>query len=790
MFFYLRRNLKLIFLLSIINLNFLLIKNSFCADIENLGSISSDRSHSGVINNSNNITNLTNKGSVNATGNFGYGIYTSANITNLTNNSGTISTSGRFGKGIYNYQSTITNLTNNIGTISTSGNYGNGIYNRGTITNLANSATISTSGSYGVGIYNHDRFTTTTLTNSGTISASGLYGNGIYNGVGATTTTLTNSGTVLTSNSYSDGIYNDGTITNLTNSGTISTPVNYGKGIRNIGTITTLNNSQGSGNNAGALTYRGNLPTNYNIIINSTSVYGRLSATSVTGTMTFGIYSGSTVSAGATYDNVLAGVSSLNLSSLLGTSQNCNWSLQMDAQSNYDLVISTCSTPPSSAPPSSRQTYNQTVTNSKLTTTASKFENMRTIGKNSVLTTKLDALSAAQLEEYLRKSQGLTKVKSNTQAIQSQSNFKTALSTITAPKSFSPAGRGPSPITNLTRTNVGNLTLADLKTNELYASIQPANFSSDDKLFNQASNQSGTNVLEFLKSNKNRDLISNDLKESGFFLRTFGSITNYAAINSDDNSYNNDSYGFFGGVQHKIDENLYQGYSLGFSTNKLTLDASEGNTKTNTIHADIYRKIEEKEYGATISLGTYVSFIDNVRNISETSEILKSSPINSGIDLKLELVKSLNLFGLNFYPSVSITGSYGLVENYKEKGGSGSALEVKAHNVLATKPEIGFRFENNFVETEKMTEGLNFSLFASRQKYHDGHTSTSSLIGENDFTGSTLPKIKDDFLTAGLGYAAKNIDEKSDLNFNFFYTQSTNNALNSSLLSISYNRVF
>ena len=59
MFFYLRRNLKLIFLLSIINLNFLLTKNSFCADIENLGSISSTSSHSGVINNSNNITNLT-----------------------------------------------------------------------------------------------------------------------------------------------------------------------------------------------------------------------------------------------------------------------------------------------------------------------------------------------------------------------------------------------------------------------------------------------------------------------------------------------------------------------------------------------------------------------------------------------------------------------------------------------------------------------------------------------------------------------------------------------------------
>ena len=789
MFFYLRRNLKLIFLLSIINLNFLLTKNSFCADIENLGSISSTSSHSGVINNSNNITNLTNQGSVNATGDWGYGIYTSANITNLTNNLGTISTSGRYGNGIYNYQSTITNLTNNLGTISTSGNYGNGIRNGGTITNLANSGRISTSGSYAYGIYNSVGTRTTTLTNSGTVSASGVYGIGIYNGVGAITTTLTNSGTVLTSNSYSDGIYNDGTITNLTNSGTISTPVNYGKGIRNIGTITTLNNSQGSGNNAGALTYRGNLPTNYNIIINSTSVYGRLSATSVTGTMTFGIYSGSTVSAGATYDNVLAGVSSLNLSSLLGTSQNCNWSLQRDAQSNYDLVISTCSTPPSSTPPSStppssRQTYNQTVTNSKLTTIASKFENMRTAGKNSVLTTKLDALSSTQLESALKKIQGTTTVKAAAQSVQAQSSFKTALSTVTSPGSSSS-------MTNVTKTNQGNLTFADLQTNNLYAKIQPANYSDDSAFFDYKNNQAPINALEFFKSNRNVNLVEkDDLKESGFFLRTFGSVTNYTAINSNDNSYGSDSYGLFGGFQNKIDENLYQGYSLGFSKSKLTLDAGEGNTKTNTIHANVYRKIDEKEYGVTASLGGYVSFIDNVRNISETNEILKSSPTNGGLDFSVQYVKKMELLGLNFYPSASLTTTYGIVKNYKETGGSGSALEIKSHNVLAIKPEIGFTLENNFVQTDKIVEGANFSLFANRQQYLDGHTNTSSMIGENSWSASTLPKTKDDFLTAGIGYVAKNIDEKSDLNFNFFYTQSTNNSLNSSLFSISYNRVF
>jgi hypothetical protein len=346
-------------------------------------------------------------------------------------------------------------------------------------------------------------------------------------------------------------------------------------------------------------------------------------------------------------------------------------------------------------------------------------------------------------------------------------------------------------MTNVTKTNQGNLTFADLKTNNLYAKIQTANYSDDSNFFDYKNNQVPVNALEFFKSNRNLNLVEkDDLKESGFFLRTFGSVTNYAALNSDDNSYGSDSYGLLGGFQHKIDENLYQGYSLGFSKSKLSLDAGEGNTKTNTIHANVYRKMDEKEYGATASLGGYVSFIYNVRNISETSEILKSSPTNGGVDFSLQYVKKMDLLGLNFYPSASLTTTYGIVKNYKETGGSGSALEIKSHNVLAIKPEIGFTLENNFVQTDKITEGANFSLFANRQQYLDGHTNTSSIIDENSWSASTLPKTKDDFLTAGIGYVAKNIDEKSDLNFNFFYTQSTNNSLNSSLFSISYNKTF
>lgn len=652
------------------------------------------------------------------------------------------------------------------------------IDNRGSITATAYGVTASTRSGY---------TSSYTFTNSGTIStnttsaaavllnstsatatnsAAGSITSG-YNGIDSSATTLvfSNSGMIDATN---HGLALTNTNATITNTGTIK---GTARGIKNNNIINTLNNSQGEGNVNGALTYEGKLPTNYNIIINSSSNYGKLSVTSGTDSLIFGIHNTSNVTSG-TYEDVLTGVSTSNLSSLTGTYGAYNWTLASDG-TNYDLTIA-----------ASRSAYNQTVTSSKLINTASKLETIRTNGTKTTLTNTLDNLSAAQLESAVKKIQGANTVKTNTQSVKAQSNFKTALSTVTSPGSSSK-------ITNLTKTNQGNLTFADLQTNNLYTKIQPANYSDDSTSFDYKNNQAPVNALEFFKSNRNINLVEkDDLKESGFFLRTFGSVTNYAALNSDDNSYGSDSYGLLGGFQHKIDENLYQGYSLGFSKSKLTLDAGEGNTKTNTIHANVYRKMDEKEYGATASLGGYVSFIDNVRNISETSEILKSSPTNGGLDFSVQYVKKMELFGLNFYPSASLTTTYGIVENYKETGGSGSALEIKSHNILTINPEIGFTLENNFVQTDKIVEGANFSLFANRQQYLDGHTNTSSMIGENSWSASTLPKTKDDFLTAGIGYVAKNIDEKSDLNFNFFYTQSTNNSLNSSLFSISYNKTF
>ena len=282
------------------------------------------------ISNSGTIATLTNSGTI-SVGDDGYGIFNSGIINTLTN-SGTIS-AGYFGYGILN-SDTINTLTNS-GTIS-AGDIGYGILNSDTITTLTNAGTISagSGGVGGVGIYNPG--TITTLNNSGTISA-GESGFGIFND--GTIESLTNNRTISVGE-FGFGIYNDGTIESLTNSGTISGG-DGGTGIGNSGTISNLNNAQGgngSSSSTTALTYGGNLPTNYNIIINSASHYGQLAVTIPVGAITnFGIY-GAPLITSRTYSSVLSGTA-LPTGTSSGAYDNMTWALVANGIDNYDLTF-------------------------------------------------------------------------------------------------------------------------------------------------------------------------------------------------------------------------------------------------------------------------------------------------------------------------------------------------------------------------------------------------------------------------------------------------------------------
>jgi hypothetical protein len=160
-----------------------------------------------------------------------------------------------------------------------------------------------------------------------TVSATGVAA--VVNS--GTTTSLTNNGTIA---GNASGVSNTGTIQTLTNNGTISGAV----GVNNTsGTIGTLQNAQGG--TSGPLTYAGNLPSSYVVIVNGTSSYGQLSASTVSGVMGFSVAAGSVLAKG-TYNNVLMGFNSSYLTNTMGAAGGYLYKLsQANATStNWNLI--------------------------------------------------------------------------------------------------------------------------------------------------------------------------------------------------------------------------------------------------------------------------------------------------------------------------------------------------------------------------------------------------------------------------------------------------------------------
>jgi len=271
---------------------------------------------------SNSSVKITNSGTIE--GKFGaYAIGNDGNLTITNFSTGIITSDGGYG-----INSVISlDLTNN-GTISSTGNGGG-------YTGTVSSATGYSSG-------------TLTLVNTGTISANGSGLSAVYldNGTGIITnsgiiTALGSSGTMGDTN----GILNYGTISAIINTGTISSTGGKGYGINNQRTITKLNNAQTG------LTYNGNLPSEYNIILGiNASTFGTIAVSNPSSsTTTFGIASGSTVKA-TRYAGVITGVIADNLSDTTGTYGTYSWSLSLQSGTTiWDLLFPSYVSGPSSA---------------------------------------------------------------------------------------------------------------------------------------------------------------------------------------------------------------------------------------------------------------------------------------------------------------------------------------------------------------------------------------------------------------------------------------------------------
>ena len=675
-------------------------------------------------------------------------------INNRLENSGTISGHSRAVHSQSSASNTVINYSTGIITATSAAASVSFIGNRGTSV-LENSGTI-TGGSIGFEsnsrVDRGDGITTLSVSvtnnSSGIITGTNITGVDMGGSTSANTSTLINAGTITGGTngvkfSATGTIHNTGTI----NGGSVDI-------LNNSGVITALTNDQGGSD---ALTFDGALPTTYYAKFNSTTDYGKIIFSNKSGATTFSVESNSTLSTG-TYSEVVRSLVSSDFATTTGTFSAYRWNLIESSSGVWDLVVT------------NRTGYTSRINNAKSNKIAEILEAIYTAGNKSSVTTALDGLSDANLEKALKEIQGKGLVTSKSLSTRNQSNFKRAVSSAT--------NISASTTTQLTKGNFADLSLNDLSYHGL----------NNDKSF---SGYSGSNFSDFLTSNLNKTLTSSGSSENSFFIRTFGSVTDYTAKDTDDTGYQATNYGILAGSQYKITNDIYQGWSLGGSLSDSNYDSSAGGSKAKTVHASIFQKYDYEDHGLDFSLSGYVSNSDTTRKITTgVQQTLLSDATDKGLDFTAGYTKKYKLENnWNFHPSISLTTSYVFQDDTKETGGT-LALNVQNDNLFSIKPEIGFSLGKEFDNTEEVTKNFNISLFASREEHLDGTVSSATLNGTNTPYQIELPKIKTDYITAGVGYNFENKKDNSNVNINLFQTQSSDNDLNSTLLSVSYNKTF
>ena len=665
-----------------------------------------------------------------------------SSATHTLNNSGTIQAGGQTIQMQNGKNFTITNFST--GTIKVTGSNQRALWgtstwgtsstdNRGTIT-----ATLE-------GVFASTRSGKTldyTLTNSGTITSSA--GNAVKTSAAATE--ITNSGTIT---GATDALDLNGTISTVTNTGTLNGST---VDIDNNGAITTLINDQGGSD---TLTYDGAVPTNYNVVLNSTSDFGKIDFSNESGSLSFGISDTSTLSAN-TYASVLQNIAGGNIgneNSYINYNSTYKYRLVANG-SNWDLEVE-----------NRRTGYKVRITKARFSEIASIFESLNTQGKKSTLTTNLDALTDVELEKAFKQIKGSTVQKSLGQSIKSNNSFKRAMTS---------AIKGPS-FSQLVQNNFANLNQNDIQS--FYnPGLEMVNLTND------------FTISDIAKVYSKRNLLQIGAPDNSFYLRTFGGVTEQDKV-GDDIGYDSNTAGFVFGNQTNID-NLQAGWGLGVSTTGLDYDENFGLNNTHSLHGNFFANKEYKHLGTNLNLGSFLSKNNSTRNITEGSaQTLKSSTYDLGFDLSGGISKKINLKGWVINPSINLNTSYVIQDDIDESGGD-LALKVKTDNLLQIKPELGFNLDREFSNNGLVSRGFNFSLFGSEEKKLDGADTIATIKDTGDGYALTENKKTDRFITTGLGYSSQNTKNNSRFLINAFATQNQHKDMNSSLVSFTYNKKF
>ena len=419
----------------------------------------------------------------------------------------------------------------------------------------------------------------------------------------------------------------------------------------------------------------------------------------------------------------------------------------------------------------------------KSLTTRNKFKDIAqifddaTAGKILEVANVLKSSDPNSVNTELNKTKGTLLANSSLKSVSNHQFYQKALDNIVSTNTTSS-------VSNFTQNNLADLTLDNLQSEGLYG---------EKASYNDYYDFSDQSVLGFIKNNKNRTLLSKFSSEDrSSFLRTYGTSSENENIGADYTGYKSDTYGVLFGQQFKDNDKDFYGYAYGFSGTDIDYNNDYGETNAYTLHTSVFKQVSDDDYNLNLKLGGYLTNRQNERKVSifgtSVNDTYKSETTDLGLQAGATYSRKYNILGLNLSPSISLSSTYEFKDDIDEEGGS-LALKVDNENLLTIKPEIGFSLDKNFSTIENITNQFSFAMFASEDHYLEGTTASAKFATGSNFN-LDLPRDKDQFLAAGLGYNFLNSESGTSLMANLFYTQNTENDYEGNLFSLTFRKLF
>ena len=314
-------------------------------------------------------------------------------------------------------------------------------------------------------------------------------------------------------------------------------------------------------------------------------------------------------------------------------------------------------------------------------TSIDKFKDVAKVFDNATTGTLKEVADVLKLSDTNSVNSELNKLKgtvlgsTHTQTSANHSYFNRALSNVTSSNT--------SLVSNFISSS-NELTLASLQDNGLYGKKEN---------YSEYYDYSDNSALGFIKNNKNRSLFENfETEDRSSFLRTYGTNVKREDIGSSFTGYKSETVGLLFGEQFKNNNEMFSGYSYGFTGTDTDYNNNNGQSNIYSMHASIFKQYE-KEYNSFHYLtGAYISKTKSDRNVSifgtSVNDKYKSDYWDIGINQEAQYVEKFNFNDLSISPSFKLGATYVFKGDVKETGGD-LALNVDNENLFILKPEIG-----------------------------------------------------------------------------------------------------